>query len=192
MLPYRLVPLLEVLAAPDVVDEYVQPPLLGADARHEIAHLVRDEVINAERKSATAQRRDQRGGFFDGLGPTIFRPLLARRSSRDVHRRTSRSQFRRDAPSRSSCSAGDERRFPHQFHFRFPTRSISASRSEGSAFPLLRSRRIAFSECLARNFLSDWDYVPARYRSTSSSVTPSSSPAVNAATVRCLPPSGAL
>jgi hypothetical protein len=35
VLPHRRVPLEQPLAAPDVVDEHVEPPLLGVDALNE-------------------------------------------------------------------------------------------------------------------------------------------------------------
>jgi hypothetical protein len=68
VLPNRLVPLLQIFAAPDIVDDYVQPPLLGPYARHKVAHLSRNQVIDLDGDSPTAGRGDQLGGLFDGLG----------------------------------------------------------------------------------------------------------------------------
>lgn len=71
---------LEILAAPDVVNEYIQLPLLGADAGHEVPHFFGNEVIDPYGYSVTAQRRDLLSGFFDGLGriPSAARAWFVR------------------------------------------------------------------------------------------------------------------
>ena len=52
MLPDGLVPFLELLAAPDVVDQDVEPTLLGADALDQPADIVGDQMIDLDRDAA--------------------------------------------------------------------------------------------------------------------------------------------
>ena len=80
VLPDRLVPLEELLAAPDVVDQNVEPPLLGPDALDQRPHLGGNQMVDPDRDALAAGFRDQLGRLLDGLRPGVFGRLAARRS----------------------------------------------------------------------------------------------------------------
>jgi hypothetical protein len=72
VLPDGLAPSLEILAAPDVVDENIETALLGADAIDQRRDLGRDEMIDPNGDAVAAGRRDQLGGLLDGLRQGMF------------------------------------------------------------------------------------------------------------------------
>ena len=57
VLPDRLVPLEQLLAAPDVVDQDVEPALLGADALDQRFDLVGHQMIDRNGDALAAGRR---------------------------------------------------------------------------------------------------------------------------------------
>ena len=93
VLPHRRVPLLEVLAAPDVVDEDVEPALVGADPIDELRHVAGNEMIESHRDASAAGRADERRGFFDGLGAVVLGASIARAPPRHIHDRARRPEF---------------------------------------------------------------------------------------------------
>ena len=104
------------LAAPDVVDEYVEPPLLRADALDQFAHLVGNEMIDRHGNALAARSRDKLGGFFDGFGPLVFGLAFSRRAAGDVDRRAGRAQLHCDSPARSARCARNQRHLAFQGH----------------------------------------------------------------------------
>jgi hypothetical protein len=60
VLPDRLVPLEETLAAPDVVDQDVEPSALHADPRDQRLDLARHEMVDADRDPAPRTARAAR------------------------------------------------------------------------------------------------------------------------------------
>ena len=97
MVPDRLVPFEQLLAAPDVVDQDVEAALLGADALDQLADIVGDEVVDRDGNALAAGRRDKLGRLLDGLGSLIFG--LTGRASCGRSRRPSRRQ----RPARPRC-----------------------------------------------------------------------------------------
>src|SRR5215207_5443142 len=73
MLPYRHVPLDQVLAAPHVVDEHIQSPLLLLDAPHQGAHLFRLQVIDTDGDAVPADLINELGRLLDRLGTVVLR-----------------------------------------------------------------------------------------------------------------------
>ena len=69
VLPQRRVPLRQVLAAPDVVDQHVEAVLLGVDALHERLDLHRLEVVDRDGEAPAAGGLDELGGLLDRLRP---------------------------------------------------------------------------------------------------------------------------
>jgi hypothetical protein len=114
VLPHRRVPLGELLAAPDVVDEHVQPALLGLDAPHERLDQGRLQMVNLDRDSLPAGAIHELGGLLDRLGPVVLRAPLPRRAPRAVDRRACLAQRHRRAPPGPARRARDERHLPIQ------------------------------------------------------------------------------
>ena len=80
VLPDRLVPLEQVLAAPDVIDQDVEPSAFRPNSGDQRLDLARDQMIDANRNPFAAEFGDQRRGFLDRLGAAISdgRPLALR------------------------------------------------------------------------------------------------------------------
>ncbi len=108
MLPHRAVPLEEPLAAPDVVHQHVEAPLLGVDPPDQRLHLRRHQVVRDHGDALPARRRDQLRRLLDGLRPVVLRPAAARTAARHVHRRALRAQLDRDAPARAPRGPGHQ------------------------------------------------------------------------------------
>ena len=110
MLPDGLVPFLEILAAPEVVDEDVETTLLGADAIDQLRDLVSDEMIDPNGDAVAAGCRNELGRLLDGFRPGIFGLLVTRRPTGHIDRCACRTQLDRDAPTRAArraCDQGD-------------------------------------------------------------------------------------
>ena len=120
VLPDRLVPFEELLAAPDVVDEDVEAALLGADALDQLPDLVGNEMIDPDGDAGAAGCRDQLRRLLDRFRPRIFGLLLARRPSGDVDRRAGGAQFHRDAAAGAARRAGDQGDLSLQRHRALP------------------------------------------------------------------------
>jgi hypothetical protein len=71
MLPDGLVPFLEILAAPDVIDEDIETTPLGADAVGQLLDLLGDEMIDLNGDAVAAGCGNELGGFLDGFRPSI-------------------------------------------------------------------------------------------------------------------------
>lgn len=73
---------LQQLAAPDVVDEDVDVPLLAPDPFSQGFHLVRVEMVDSDGDTGAAELCDELGSLLDRLGrlvvgPNSFRPAIA-------------------------------------------------------------------------------------------------------------------
>ena len=109
VLPHGRVPLEEQLAAPDVVDQHVQPALLGVDALHERLDLRGLEVIDLDRDPGASGRVDELGGLLDRLRPVVLGASLPRRAAGAVHGRARLAERHRDAAAGAPGGAGHER-----------------------------------------------------------------------------------
>ena len=69
LLPDRLVPGDQRVAAPDVVHQHVEPALLGVDPGDQVADLLGHQVVDLNGDAGAAGRGDQLGGLLDGLRP---------------------------------------------------------------------------------------------------------------------------
>src|SRR5215207_4103915 len=87
MLPHRHVPLDQVFAAPHVVDEHIQSPLLLLDAPHQGAHLSRLQVIDTDGDVVPADLINEFGRLLDRLGAVVLRAPPSRSAPRYVDRR---------------------------------------------------------------------------------------------------------
>jgi hypothetical protein len=105
VLPHRRVPLVQRLAAPHVVDQHVEPPLLAVDPLGQRLDLGRIQVVHPHRDAGAAGPRDQLGRLLDRLGPVQLRATLTRRSAGAVHGRADRAQLDRYSSSRSAGRA---------------------------------------------------------------------------------------
>ena len=110
VLPHRRVPLGQLLAAPDVVDQHVQAALLGVDALHERLDLGRIEVVDRDGDPLAAGGADELGGLLDRLRPVVLRPPLAGAAAGAVDGRAGLAQRDRGA------AAGAARRARHERH----------------------------------------------------------------------------
>ena len=72
VLPERRVPLEQPLAAPDVVDEQVEAPVLGVDPLHERLDGGRLEMVDRDRDPEAARGGHELGGLLDRLGPAVL------------------------------------------------------------------------------------------------------------------------
>ena len=120
MLPDRLVPFEELLAAPDVIDQDIKAALLGADAIDQLSNLIGDEMIDLDGDALAAGCRDQLGRLLDGFRPGVFGLLVARRPSGHIDRCARGAQFDRDASTRTARSAGDQGDFSFKRHRTLP------------------------------------------------------------------------
>jgi len=102
------------VAAPDVVDQDVEPPTLGFDARDQRGDLVLAGMIHAHCHALAAPRLDHRGGLLDRLRPGHGRGLIPGRPPRAIDHRARRPQHGRDAPARAARRAGDQRHLAGQ------------------------------------------------------------------------------
>ena len=120
VLPDRLVPLEEPLAAPDVVDEDVEPARLRPDPRDERRDRLRVEVVDGDGGGTPARGRDQLGGLLDRLGAVVFGARRPRRAAGDIDRRAGGAELGGDAAAGAAGGAGDERDASGQVHGLLP------------------------------------------------------------------------
>src|SRR5690606_3368024 len=93
------VPPEQVLAAPDVVDEDVEPALFVVDALDQRAHLRGIEVVGGHRDAGAAGLGDEVGGVLDGLGAVVLGAAGAGGAAGHVDGRAGGAQFHGDAAS---------------------------------------------------------------------------------------------
>jgi hypothetical protein len=109
VLPDRRVPLDELLAAPDVVDEQVEAAVLGLDAAHERLDLRRHEVVDVDGDALATRVGHELGGLLDRLRAVVLRAPLARRAPRAVDRRVGLAERDGRAAAGAAGGARDER-----------------------------------------------------------------------------------
>ncbi len=109
VLPDGRLPVEEVLAAPDVVDQDVEAALLGVDPVDERLHLRRVQMVGGHGDAPAARLGDQVGGVLDRLGPVVLGAAGAGGAAGDVHRGARRAEFHGDAPSGSPGRPGHQR-----------------------------------------------------------------------------------
>ncbi len=108
VLPDGLVPLEEVLAAPDVVDEDVEAVLFPGDPVHERPDLRGVQVVGGVGDAVPAGLGDQPRGLLDGLGPVVLRAAGAGGAPGDVDGGAGRAEFDGDAAPGSPRRPGDQ------------------------------------------------------------------------------------
>lgn len=109
VIPDWLVPFEQLFPAPDVVDEDVQPALVGADPFDELPDLFRDEMIDPDRNAAAARRRGQLRRLTDRIRAREFGLTFPCRAPGDISGRAGRTQLDRDTAAGTSCCACDQR-----------------------------------------------------------------------------------
>jgi len=120
VLPQRHVPLDQLLAAPDVVDEHVEAALLGLDPRDERLHLRGDQMVDLDRDPIPARLADELGGLLDRLGAVVLRAPLAGRAPRAVDGRAGLAERDGGAAPRPAGRARDERHLACQRTIQHP------------------------------------------------------------------------
>src|SRR4029453_16623824 len=95
MLPNRLVPFLEVFSPPEVVDQNVEPTVLGSDRVAQLPPLFRPERVRLYGDSLPAGSRDQLGRFLYGFRAAVLGLLRPRGASGDIDRRARGPQLDR-------------------------------------------------------------------------------------------------
>src|SRR5689334_684481 len=108
MLPQRPPPLRELVAAPHVVDENVEAPLLAMNAFRECTHLLGHSVIGLHGNALPSGGRHSLGGFFDRFG-TRTRGLAAYAPSGAVDGCAKLAECGSDSTPCATGGARDER-----------------------------------------------------------------------------------
>ena len=128
MLPDRLVPLEQVLAPPDVVDQDVERAALAADARDKCLHFAGDQMVDADRDRLAAELGDQRSGLLDRLAAPDLRRTALGAAPGHVDGRSGGAELDRDFASRSACSPRHQGDFSFKWpcHLRAPARGDKA------------------------------------------------------------------
>src|SRR6266568_4704319 len=98
-----------LIPAPGVVDQQVQPPLLSADAAKYRAHLSIVGVITADRDPCAAAAGDLLGGLLDRARPAQCRRLAADASPGDKDRPAVFAENQRDSLAAAPAGASDQR-----------------------------------------------------------------------------------
>ena len=110
VLPQLLVPLGVAVAAEDVVDEDVEASLLLVDPGDELGHLVRLEMVDAERSALSAGGLDQLARLLDRLGTVhVGRPVRSAAASGGVDECACARELDGDRAAGSARRAGDQR-----------------------------------------------------------------------------------
>lgn len=111
VLPERHAPPGERVAAPDVVHEHVEAPvLLARDALDQTSHLVRARVVHANRDAAAARRVHQLGRLLDRLRAAHRRAAGPGAAAAHINAEAGPPELDGDAaagPPRSSCDQCD-------------------------------------------------------------------------------------
>ena len=108
VLPDRRVPLEQPLAAPDVVDEHVEPALLLLDALDQRRDLLGHEVVGRDGDAAAAGLGDELGGLLDRLRAVVLRAGGARAAAGAVDGGAGLAERDGDPAPGAAGRAGDE------------------------------------------------------------------------------------
>jgi hypothetical protein len=103
-----------LVTAPGVVDEDVEPSLLSADAREQSFHLSVIEVVAADRHADSAARADLVSGLFDHAGPVERRRFPANAAAGDVHGRALLAEDDCNSPAAAAARAGYDGRLSRE------------------------------------------------------------------------------
>jgi hypothetical protein len=103
-----------VVAAPDVVDQDVEPAPLGIDPRQQLAHLRRFEVVADDRHGLPSGLGGPSGGALDGLGPIDLGSTVLAATSGGVDDRPGGGELDREGASCAAGGPGHERDLPGQ------------------------------------------------------------------------------
>ncbi len=110
LLPHRVFPVGERVAAPDGVDQDVEPAvLLRRDPRHEGPHLFRVAVVGADRDAHASGGGDLLGRLLDGLGAVEVGAPCSAAAARHVDGRAGDSELDGDSPPTAPGAARDQR-----------------------------------------------------------------------------------
>jgi hypothetical protein len=108
VLPHLLVPAEQLLAAPDVVHQAIQPAGRTLDPVDQRPDLVVLQMVDRHRDARAAGRRDHLGGLLDGLRPVDLRALRPGAPPGGVHRGARGAELHRDLPSGAAGRAGHQ------------------------------------------------------------------------------------
>ncbi len=111
-LPHRLVPFDQPLAAPDVVDEDVEPAGFARDPIGEGSHGRFVQVIGDHRDAAASGGRDEVGRVLDRLRAALLGWSETTGAAGAPDRRPGGPEFDGDAASGAACRPRDERNAP--------------------------------------------------------------------------------
>src|SRR5918995_6943892 len=114
MLPDRYVPLRQQLTAPDVVDQHVEPAVLGVDSGRERLHLPGLQMIDLDRNTLPAGRGDRLGRLFNGFRTVVLRSLCSGRTPGAVDRGTGGPELDGDAPPCAARGSGHQRNLANE------------------------------------------------------------------------------
>ena len=96
-------------AAPDVVDQHVEPALLGVDPGDQVADLLGHQVVDPDRDAGAAGRGDQLGGLLDGLRPVHLGAAGPAAAPGGVDGGAGRAELHGDLPTGAPGRPGDQR-----------------------------------------------------------------------------------
>ena len=99
----------ELVAAPRVVDEQVEPAVVSLDPLEEPLYLSVLRVVASDRDPGAAALRHLVGGVVDGAGPVEGRRLAADAPPSDVDGGALLAKHERDPLPATAASPGDER-----------------------------------------------------------------------------------
>src|SRR5207249_4495833 len=104
----------DLVAAPGVVDEQIEPPVVPADALEKRLDLCVVCVVAANGDTDAAAGRQLLGGVVDRAGAPQRRRLAADAATADIHDRAPLAEHERDALAATTACPGDKRNFPFQ------------------------------------------------------------------------------
>ena len=108
MLPDRLVPLEQLLATPDVVDQDIEPAAFRADPRHQRFDLERHQVIHPDSDTITTSGSNKLSCLFDCFASAILRAMTSARAASHVDGGSGRAELYRDPSPGTARPTGDK------------------------------------------------------------------------------------
>ena len=124
----------DLVAAPGVVDEQVEPPLLSADSVEERLDLRIVGVVTADGDAGAAAHGQLFGGLVDRARTSQRRRLTADAATGDVDDCSARAQHERDALAAAAARSCDERDFSFE-HPRLVARTSRGPRGRRAGAP---------------------------------------------------------
>jgi hypothetical protein len=109
VLPQRRIPLEQLLAAPDVVDQHVEAVRLRVDAGHQRGDPGRVEVVDDDGDPAAAGGGHQLRGLLDGLGAAVLGGAPGGAAAGAPDGRAGRAEGHGDAAPGAAGGPGDQR-----------------------------------------------------------------------------------